>query len=561
VTFLLPANVSGTDTSNEGRAPRVAPNYELSDSRVTLNRYKTEADFPRPQDYYNGRPIVVAEDGSGVVPRSDYAFATYLRDISGGGSALAPDGTYKAKKREQWIVRHSYIDPDTNNELNVDDPYVWGDGDYYLEWINQTQGYHSCFTFYAAYCDMYGFDFDNLPGLWVQVYPSCNLKLSTQYFSRVYYRYSFYRQSEDVPAGAQEWEPAEEPQTLNPLRLNKPGKVISEIQFTLGPSADALRVGFTNSIINPAVYSTGATTATSLPAGSTKVVVRTSDCGSTIPNVPFTLTSEQLAGSGGHVHLVSGNATPPAGAFSDAPASISGTTDASGRWETTVTAGTFGGVTTFKASTSDIGLSSTPIPLTSEPASLYTGVILRDYVPHPLVLQNYVKLTGHRNSVCGGEWVTDPNTGNKYQVFHCDNHRDKSHYARPELEAFVELMASMYNEDATVPASSKGRVGINDMSTQLGGKFDVRGNWHGSHASHRFGVDVDVDKSVFDAAGNYAGTLAAAKLTEIVEEQLNGKKVPEVPIHYRLDADLIDEIINDIRCDTCSASIVKETEQ
>lgn len=560
VTFLLPSQVTSDSGGRDGRFV-VAPNYAQTPSGVRLYRYKTEADFPRPNDYYNGRPITVPEDGTGVVPRSDYAFATYLSNTRGGGYFTGPDGNQVAKEREQWITRHSYIDPVTNNELMVDDPYLYGDGDYYLEWIRQTQGYRSCFTFYAAYCDMYGFDFNELPGLWVQVYPSCDLKLSTQYFSRVFYRYSRYRTSEDVPAGAQEWEPAEVPQTLNPLRLNKPGEVVSEIQFELGPREDALSVSFTNSIINPAVSSTGGATIPSLPAGRTEVVVKTSECNGAIPNIPFTLESAPNAGSGGHVHLNSGNTTPPAGAFTNAPATVSGQTDSNGERRFTVTAGTFGGATTYTASTNNIGLTSTPIPVTSRPASLYTGVILRDYVPHPLVLQTYVKLTGHRDSVCGGETVTDPVTGAQSTIYHCDNHRDQSHYGRPELHAFIELAASLYNEDTTIPAANKGRLGINDMSTPLGGKFDIRGNWGGSHASHRLGVDVDVDRSVFDAAGNYSGTLRVAKLTEIIRRELKGKKVPEVPVHYRLNDALIDEIINDIRCDTCSFSTVKETEQ
>ncbi len=560
VTFLLPPPSASGSSGRDGRFA-VAPNYAQTESRVFLYRYKTEADFPRPNDYYNGRPITVPEDGTGVVPRSDYAFATYLSNTHGGGYFTGPDGNLVPKEREQWIVRHSYIDPVTNNELEVDDPNVYGDGDYYLEWIRRTERNRSCFTFYAAYCDMYGFDFDELPGLWVQVYPSCNIKLSTQYFSRVFYRYSKYRTTEEVPAGAQEWEPAEVPQTLNPLRLNKPGELVSEIQFTLGPREDALSVSFTNSIINPAVPSTGGSEIPSLPAGRTEVVVRSSECNGPIPNVPFTLTSEPTPGSGGHVHLISGNVTPPAGAFTNAPASVSGQTDSNGERRFTVTAGTFGGATTYSASTDNIGLTATPIPVTSRPASLYTGVILRDYVPHPLVLQSYVKLTGHRTSVCGGETVTDPVTGTESTIYHCDNHKDVSHYGRPELHSFIELAASLYNEDATIPAANKGRLGINDMSTPLGGKFDIRGNWGGSHASHRLGVDVDVDRSVFDAAGNYKGPLRVAKMTAIVENELQGRRVPETPVHYRLNDALIDEIIRDLRCDTCSFSTVKETEQ
>src|SRR6266511_690754 len=143
----------------------------------------------------------------------------------------------------------------------------------------------------------------------------------------------------------------------------------------------------------------------------------------------------------------------------------------------------------------------------SPPAGLLTGVILRDYVPHPLVLQ-YVRLTGQDDTVCGGELVTDPVTGTQVRVYHCDNHRDSNHYVRPELEGFIENFASLYNDDATVPPGSKGRLGINDTSLPLGGKFDIRGHWGGSHAFHLLGVDVDVDRSVFDASGNYAGPLA-----------------------------------------------------
>ncbi|MFL6244593.1 MAG: hypothetical protein ACJ74H_01110 [Thermoanaerobaculia bacterium] len=555
------------------RSSRFTPTVEYEEVfQLRMMRYPQERDYPDYNRGFDGSGTEILENGVG--PRGDWALGVQTGRISGGGCVPSPadpalcenlpgengaPGAIVWKEREMWTFRVSYIDPSITNapEVNIGFNGAFGYiGDDQIEYIRRTEGGHECFSFYP--CDYYGVDLPYITGSVRAFEPYCGLKLGAGYRMQVFYQYSRYRNTQSVPAGAQEWEPATVPATAT--RLEKPGKVLWTRNWRLGPRADALHVGFTNSLINPQVEpqvlgtanATGGTIA-SIPPGETDVVVTAFECNGAIPGVSFTLTSEQVEGSGGHIHnLATATRNPPAGAFSNAPTTVSGITDANGQWRTRVRAGRFSGQTTFVANTPNIMPGGPPIPMTSPIAGLYTGFILRDFVPHPLVLQNLVKLTGHRNALCAGD---------SNGVLHCDNHRDSSHNGRPELHGFIELAASLYNESTAVAASNKGRLGVNDMSLPLGGVFDIKGTWGNSHQTHRFGVDVDFDSSVFDSAGAYHGELDLDELTTIIEDDLGGQKVPEQHIHFRMSADIIDQIIGDIRCSTCSAAATIKIEE
>lgn len=84
------------------------------------------------------------------------------------------------------------------------------------------------------------------------------------------------------------------------------------------------------------------------------------------------------------------------------------------------------------------------------------------------------------------------------------------------------------------------------MSLPVGGKFDISGTWCCSHQSHRFGVDVDVNHSVYDTTGNAVGGLDEREMDQIVKRVLDGQKVKEANVHYRLPQASIDAIILEV---------------
>jgi hypothetical protein len=96
-----------------------------------------------------------------------------------------------------------------------------------------------------------------------------------------------------------------------------------------------------------------------------------------------------------------------------------------------------------------------------------------------------------------------------------------NHYGAHELHTMVRDMAVRYNIEAD-PAD-KGSIGLNDMSLQLGGLFDVDGNWSPSpgHFRHRFGTDCDIDRFVLNSSGTFV-LLDQDTLELIVTMDLDG---------------------------------------
>lgn len=99
-----------------------------------------------------------------------------------------------------------------------------------------------------------------------------------------------------------------------------------------------------------------------------------------------------------------------------------------------------------------------------------------------------------------------------------------NHFGSGELHVFVRKMASYYNILAA--ASDKGTIGINDMSLERGGLFDIAGAWSPSHFRHRFGTDADIDRFVQRADGTFVFA-DQDLLQEIVDDDLKGIFVSE----------------------------------
>lgn len=146
---------NGPRTAATGTAgKRVTPLYERVYG-ATLRRYPTQADYPDWSRGYDGRGIVVAQNG--LAYRSDAAIGIQSGPIYGGGCfpSVAGDDTSPCltetdangnqttvwKERERWVFRMSYVDPTDPNavEVRVGFPGSYGSfGDDELVWLRHT---------------------------------------------------------------------------------------------------------------------------------------------------------------------------------------------------------------------------------------------------------------------------------------------------------------------------------------------------------------------------------------------------------------------------------------
>lgn len=560
LTFYKFGNRAATSVT-AGNGKRATPLYEPVYG-ATLRRYPTQADYPDWDRGYDGRGIVVLQNG--VAYRSDYAIGIQSGPIYGGGCfpSVAGDETSPCltetdsagnqstvwKERERWVFRMSYIDPSDPNavEVRVGFPGPYGSfiGDDELVWVRQTSAGRSCFTFYSYYCNTYGIDLNDILDSVRAFAPSCSNKVGKGYRASIFYQYSRYKITDTIPPGVNEWEPATTPATAT--RLEKPGKEIWFRDWSLAPSENAISVGSAG-IINPSVplryidnsnpnmTLVGGDAVLAILPGKTKLAVRTTDCGVNFGNVSFTGAIDYLEKSGGHLHLISGD-TSPGSAVSNAPPSFSGVTDANGSWESPfeIVAGQFAGSYEIKVKTNNILGSSgggSAIPMESKTSGLNVGFRrLWRFIPGPS--DTGLKLTG--DDFAAGVCETQD----------CDNHKGLSHYALLEMHEFVRALPGVFQNFV-----GPGRIGINDMSLPFGGAFDIAGGWStNSHISHRAGYDVDVDMQVYKADGSLDHATTAAekeKFIKAVEKVLNGRRVWEPTIHFRLSGDSIDRLIGE----------------
>lgn len=459
-----------------------------------LMRYRHEDDYPDYSRYFDGNGIEVGENGE--IPRSDALIGVETGRISGGGCMPDPadpqlcqtfvdaSGNQQIiwKEREMWTFRVSYIDPSVSNapEVNIGFAGSWGYvGDDQIGFIRRTEGGRSCFTFYP--CDYYGVDLTWIEGSVRAFQPHCGHKRGAGYRMQVFYQASRYRFGE-VPAGAAEWEPATIPATAT--RLEKPGKILWTRNFEIGPGENALAMAVPG-LVHPAVPNTGyPTVAPSVAPGTGTVTVSTYDCGP-IPNVSFNIAREFVDGSGGHDHT-----NEPSLDRVSSLAAYSGTTDAEGKWTTTLTAGDISSAVTYKASTPD---------LLGKPAE-----------------------SGQSHVTTGFVGLIDPGDGTldaDIRYTGATAEHGTSHHASHELHEMVRTMATYYNIMASPGAV--GSIGINDMSLPLGGIFDISGAWATPHSRHRIGTDSDIDRNVQRPDGTFV-PLEVSTLESIVRDDLGG---------------------------------------
>ncbi|MEJ5350954.1 MAG: penicillin-insensitive murein endopeptidase [Melioribacteraceae bacterium] len=193
----------------------------------------------------------------------------------------------------------------------------------------------------------------------------------------------------------------------------------------------------------------------------TKVKVKVTRSEKGIKDIGIELRAEAEEGSGGHDHR--GNR--PAGKFKD---NITvGKTDENGVYETEYTASEFGGIEKIIAKIAGSG-KETEAKLTVR----VEGLELLPESPY------YVKIGG----TCNHHGPSDREIPTE-----CMD-KDNNHWGTPNVIKNIENIAKEYRR--IFPNLSL--LAINDISLSNGGKFDINGQWKGSHTYHRVGLDVDV---------------------------------------------------------------------
>lgn len=76
-----------------------------------------------------------------------------------------------------------------------------------------------------------------------------------------------------------------------------------------------------------------------------------------------------------------------------------------------------------------------------------------------------------------------------------------NHFARTSTLVSMQKIALAFFQ------ATNARLGVNDMSIEWGGIFDLGGDWSPWHCTHRDGVHADIDRAWFDANGNVIQTV------------------------------------------------------
>jgi hypothetical protein len=254
--------------------------------------------------------------------------------------------------------------------------------------------------------------------------------------------------------------------------------------------------------------------------------------GSQIAGHQFELSSNYVDGSGGHDHITDrrtrnldnyGSFSLKSNIPSQASNPYQGTTAIGEESNVVYTASIFGDRMVFR-------VQSTQNPLLWDTLSIAEKVeLLEDFAEAPPA--GYWNLTGS----------TGPTTYPKCSGTLIEHGRN--HYGSPLLvEQLQAAVLDFFDWSATEEGGgSPLKLGINDMSLEHGGLFDICGDWLPGHWYHRTGASVDISgraelyeqagefKSVYDLAPD--GRTLLQHLIKIMELH-GGKKYPEEPIHF-----------------------------
>jgi hypothetical protein len=198
--------------------------------------------------------------------------------------------------------------------------------------------------------------------------------------------------------------------------------------------------------------------------------------GQVIPNATFNFTWQPVANTGGHDH---DDPSRPKGVFSPA----SGSTGASG-------------VANIKYTAPEVsGLVLANVTCAVPSGGLCVGGLIGAFTLH------------------GGLESLGP--GTNYELVGATPQHTDNHYGTPDFNAALVKVANAY-------AKKFGdKVAYNDMSLIFGGLFDISGEWHPSHAEHRWGKNCDMALVPVGRRNALAQILRSNGLTYLDESDKN----------------------------------------
>ena len=249
-------------------------------------------------------------------------------------------------------------------------------------------------------------------------------------------------------------------------------------------------------------------------SNSAVIIHATDSQGNPAPNLEVTLSTEAVLISGGH----DGPDHPgnrPAGFFTGGVCTGQSpcTCDQSngdcvvagpaGPQPPIYNAGKVGGKETIIAQLASAPSVSTSAILTVAVAPLQDFPALSNLFPF-----TQWKLTGQKTNFCGGSELS----------IHPSNH-----WIVPKIQnKMILAIQNFFIEQGGI------QVGINDLSLQNGGIFDLCGKWKKPHTCHRTGASVDIDFLVGSAeADSFSQYMARAGARRVVEPK---------SLHYQFDS-------------------------
>jgi hypothetical protein len=264
------------------------------------------------------------------------------------------------------------------------------------------------------------------------------------------------------------------------------------------------------------------------------------NCGQRLPDVPIKIDTRIVPASGGHAHFT--NAMEPGkGEFavdptflgpslSDDKTEIDGKTDATGRFLVRYKAGEFGVVEKIKAEATDTHYGNARTESTEEIRTEIGGLV-------PMLSDGSKYLIAGTGGPCDTPHNPTPLSAPSRQ----------SHYVTPSMSGrLIELANRYFIGTADASGQNGAMLSFNDASLPLGGFFDDQTGKGKCHVTHRFGVDVDLNRGASLACPNRLNLTCPLNdpafppswtreelLTFLVETDFDGRQMIEGPLHYR----------------------------
>ena len=197
-----------------------------------------------------------------------------------------------------------------------------------------------------------------------------------------------------------------------------------------------------------------------------EVTAKVTQGGTPKVRVAITFAVDVTPNSGAHEHH---DVARPKGNIS----TVQGTTDANGEIKLTFTAPEVSGIHTVKA---------TCATCSNSPAAKEIQVKVPDLVP--------ISPNSPRNA--DGSLV--------YALTSVDAlHAGEGRYHKNQYYLTEQAQQNLFGLITSFAAAGWGTVALNDASLYWGGRYDIKGNWGGSHLGHRDGREIDIS---FTRAGN-----------------------------------------------------------